>query len=225
MGFSMNADVLVANSTQALINELSNEPSNEHRRPYWVKHHHPQNGSLLGFWLYLMSDCLIFACLFACYAVLGKNYAGGPTGAQLFDLKLIAVSTAVLLVSSLTYGMALLATLKKDVSKTIVWLIATGILGLTFLGLEIYEFHHLISVGATPQRSGFLTAFYALVGTHGLHVLFGIIWLVVLLFQIKQHGLPTFMQRRILCLSMFWHFLDVVWIGVFTFVYLMGVLP
>lgn len=192
---------------------------------YFVRHHHPENGTLLGFWIYLMSDCLIFACLFACYAVLGRNYAGGPTGAELFDLPLVALNTALLLLSSITYGFAMLAMQAKKQQNTIIWLIITGLLGAGFIYFELYEFLHLIHEGAGPTRSGFLTSFFALVGTHGLHVSFGIIWLVVLLFQINKHGLTEANGRRLMCLSMFWHFLDVVWIGVFTFVYLMGVLP
>jgi cytochrome o ubiquinol oxidase subunit 3 len=192
---------------------------------YFTREHHPENGTTLGFWLYLMSDCLIFACLFATYAVLGRNYAGGPSGAELFDLKLVAINTAFLLVSSITYGFAMLAAQRKDLKKTTVWLAITGVLGACFLALEIYEFWHLIHEGAGPQRSGFLTSFFALVGTHGLHVFFGIVWLVTLLFQLNKHGLTTENFRRLSCLSMFWHFLDVIWIGVFTFVYLMGVLP
>ncbi|KAF1046893.1 MAG: Cytochrome bo(3) ubiquinol oxidase subunit 3 [Herbaspirillum frisingense] len=192
---------------------------------YFVRHHHPENGTLLGFWIYLMSDCLIFACLFACYAVLGRNYAGGPTGAELFDLPLVALNTALLLLSSITYGFAMLAMQAKKQQNTIFWLIITGLLGAGFIYFELYEFLHLIHEGAGPARSGFLTSFFALVGTHGLHVSFGIVWLIVLLFQINKHGLNEANGRRLMCLSMFWHFLDVVWIGVFTFVYLMGVLP
>ncbi|MFZ6759244.1 cytochrome o ubiquinol oxidase subunit III [Undibacterium sp. Ji50W] len=192
---------------------------------FYVKEHHPENGTLLGFWLYLMSDCLIFACLFATYAVLGRNYAGGPTGAELFDLPLVAINTSLLLLSSITYGFAMLEMQRKRVKATLVWLAVTGLLGACFISFELYEFVHLIHEGAGPQRSGFLTSFFALVGTHGLHVSFGIIWLVTLMFQIVRHGLTPENGRRLMCLSMFWHFLDVVWIGVFTFVYLMGVLP
>ena len=192
---------------------------------FHVTEHHPENGTLLGFWLYLMSDCLVFACLFAAYAVLGRNYAGGPTGAELFDLPLVAANTALLLLSSITYGFAMLESQKKKLRSTLVWLAITGLFGAGFLSLELYEFSHLIHEGAGPQRSGFLTAFFTLVGTHGLHVTFGIVWLVTLMFQIGRHGLSVENGRRLMCLSMFWHFLDVIWIGVFTFVYLMGVLP
>jgi cytochrome o ubiquinol oxidase subunit III len=194
-------------------------------RFYVTEEHHPENGTLLGFWLYLMSDCLIFACLFATYGVLGRSYAAGPSGADLFDLPLVAVNTSMLLLSSITYGFAMLEMQKKRVNATIGWLVVTGLFGLAFLSLELYEFAHLIHEGAGPQRSAFLSSFFTLVGTHGLHVTFGIVWLIVLVVQLKQRGLVPENRRRLMCLSMFWHFLDVVWIGVFTFVYLMGVLP
>ena len=186
------------------------------------EHAHGDGGTLFGFWLYLMSDCLLFAVLFATYGVLGRNYAAGPSGADLFDLKLVAINTSLLLLSSITYGFAMLEMAKARVSSTLGWLAVTGLFGAAFLAIEIYEFAHLIHEGATPQRSAFLSSFFALVGTHGLHVLFGTIWLVTLMIQVRQHGLIADNQRRLMCLSMFWHFLDVVWIGVFTFVYLMG---
>jgi cytochrome o ubiquinol oxidase subunit III len=187
--------------------------------------HHPQNGTLLGFWLYLMSDCLVFASLFAVYGVLGRSYAAGPSGADLFDLPLVALSTAMLLISSITYGFAMIAMQRRRIRAVQVWLAVTGLFGLAFLGLTLYEFQHLIHEGAGPQRSAFLSAFFALVGTHALHVLFGILWLATLMAQVGNYGLTVDNRRRLMCLSMFWHFLDVVWIAVFTFVYLMGVLP
>ena len=187
--------------------------------------YHPENGTLLGFWIYLLSDLMIFASLFVAYGVLGRSYAAGPSGADLFDLKLIAVNTAVLLLSSITYGFAMIAMQARRARGVIGWLALTGVLGTIFLAIEIYEFWHLISLGAGPTRSAFLSSFFALVGTHGIHVLFGVIWLVVLCIQVNKHGLTRANTRRIACLSLFWHFLDVVWIGVFTFVYLMGVLP
>ncbi|MEQ6436979.1 cytochrome o ubiquinol oxidase subunit III [Comamonas sp. w2-DMI] len=194
-------------------------------REYHLAHEpHPENGTSLGFWLYLMSDCLIFAALFATYGVLGRNYAAGPNGKELFDLSLVAVNTAFLLLSSITFGFAMLQKQQKNVKGTLTWLAITGLFGLAFLAVELYEFHHLIHEGAGPTRSAFLSSFFTLVGTHGLHVTFGLIWLVTLMIQISKHGLIEANVRRINCLSMFWHFLDVVWIGVFTFVYLMGVL-
>ncbi len=194
-------------------------------RFYLTEEHHPENGTLLGFWLYLMSDCLVFACLFAAYGVLGRNYAAGPSGADLFELPLVAFNTALLLLSSITYGFAMLEMQRNRQGATLGWLAFTGLLGAGFIGVELYEFAHLIHEGAGPQRSAFLSSFFTLVGTHGLHVTFGIVWLVTLMIQVTRHGLIAANRRRLMCLSMFWHFLDVVWIGVFTFVYLMGVLP
>jgi cytochrome o ubiquinol oxidase subunit 3 len=171
-----------------------------------------------------MSDCLIFAILFACIAVLGGSYAAGPAPKDLFELPLVALNTAMLLFSSITYGFAVLQMQQGKVKGTQLWLAVTGLFGLAFLGIELYEFHHLIEIGATPQRSAFLSSFFTLVGTHGLHVTFGTLWLIVLMVQLGKHGLIAANKRRMMCLSMFWHFLDVVWIGVFTIVYLMGVL-
>ena len=187
--------------------------------------HDSDGGTMLGFWLYLMSDCLIFAVLFATHAVVGRSYAAGPSPANLFDLKLILISTFMLLFSSITYGFAMLEMEKNRVRPTIIWLAVTFFFGACFLGLELYEFSHLIHEGATPQRSAFLSSFFTLVGTHGLHVTVGMVWMIVLGVQLWQRGLIAENKRRLLCLSMFWHFLDVVWIGVFSFVYLMGVLP
>jgi len=199
--------------------------SNDASSRYYVREHHPENGTLLGFWIYLMSDCLVFACLFAAYAVLGRNYAAGATGAEIFDLPLVAVNTSLLLISSITFGFAMLEMQKKNQRTTLIWLAITGLLGAGFISLELKEFIHLILEGNGPNRSGFLTSFFSLVGTHGLHVTFGIVWLVTLMTQLSKHGFTAANRRRMMCLSMFWHFLDVVWIGVFTFVYLMGVLP
>jgi cytochrome o ubiquinol oxidase subunit 3 len=187
--------------------------------------HHPENGTLLGFWLYLMSDCLVFACLFAAYGVLGRNYAAGPSGADLFKLPLVAVNTSLLLLSSITYGFAVIAMQRKRQGATLVWLALTGLLGAGFVGVELHEFANLVHEGNGPQRSAFLSSFFTLVGTHGLHVTFGIVWLLTLMAQVARHGLIAANRRRLMCLSMFWHFLDVIWIGVFTFVYLMGALP
>jgi cytochrome o ubiquinol oxidase subunit 3 len=190
---------------------------------YLTEDHHPEGSTMLGFWLYLMSDCLIFAVLFATHAVLGRNYAAGPSPADLFDLQLVAINTAMLLFSSITYGFAMLQMERNAKAETLFWLGVTGVFGLAFLALELYEFYHLLHIGAGPTRSAFLSSFFTLVGTHGLHVTFGIIWLVTLMFQVKMHGLIPENRRRLMCLSMFWHFLDVVWIGVFSVVYLMGV--
>ncbi|ATY33367.1 cytochrome o ubiquinol oxidase subunit III [Sphingomonas psychrotolerans] len=188
-------------------------------------HHHESGGStLLGFWIYLMSDALIFATLFATYGVLSSAYAGGPSPREIFELPLVAVNTALLLTSSITYGFAMIAMQEGKLRGTQLWLVITGLLGIGFVAIELYEFANLIHEGATPQASAFLSAFFTLVATHGLHVIFGIIWLGVMLVQLGQRGLHPENRRRLMCLSMFWHFLDVVWIGVFTFVYLLGVL-
>ena len=189
------------------------------------EHDHAAGGStLLGFWIYLMSDCLLFAVLFACYAVLGGNYAAGPAPKDLFELPLVAVNTSMLLLSSITYGFAVLSMQAGKLSATRGWLVVTGLFGLAFVGIELHEFQHLYHLGATPQRSAFLSAFYTLVGTHGLHVTLGLVWLVTLVVQLGRHGLIDANTRRVATLGMFWHFLDVVWIGVFSFVYLMGML-
>ncbi|ETR78761.1 cytochrome O ubiquinol oxidase [Afipia sp. P52-10] len=187
-------------------------------------HHAEGSSTMLGFWLYLMSDCLIFAVLFATYGVLGGNYAAGPSPKDLFDVKLVALNTTMLLLSSITYGFAMLTMVKGRTGATQGWLFVTALFGLAFVGIELYEFAHMIHEGATPQRSAFLSSFYALVGTHGLHVSFGLVWLFTLMVQVGRHGLIPANRRRLMCLSMFWHFLDVVWIGVFSFVYLLGML-
>lgn len=191
-----------------------------------AEHHHAASGgsTLLGFWIYLMSDALIFATLFATYGVLSGSYAGGPGPAELFELPLVALNTAFLLFSSITYGMAMIDMEAGNKRATQIWLAITGLLGAAFIGVELYEFTSLIHEGATPQTSAFLSAFFTLVATHGLHVTFGLIWLVVMLVQVAQRGLNADNRRRLVCLGMFWHLLDVVWIGVFTFVYLLGVL-
>lgn len=186
--------------------------------------HHGDGSTALGFWIYLMSDALIFATLFAAFGVLSTNYAGGPTPREIFELPLVALNTAFLLTSSITFGLAMLASERGRVRGTQAWLVVTALLGICFVSVELYEFSTLIAEGATPQRSAFLSAFFTLVGTHGLHVTFGLIWIVVMLVQLSQRGLQTENKRRLMCLGMFWHLLDVVWIGVFTFVYLLGVL-
>jgi cytochrome o ubiquinol oxidase subunit III len=189
------------------------------------EHPHPEGHSTaLGFWIYLMSDCLIFAILFAAYGVFSRNYAAGPAPKDLFDLSLVAVNTTMLLLSSITYGFAMLTMQQNRIGATQMWLAITGLFGLAFIGIELSEFAHMIHEGATPQRSAFLSSFFTLVGTHGLHVTFGLVWLVTLMTQVARFGLIEANRRRLMCLSMFWHFLDVVWIGVFTFVYLLGVL-
>jgi cytochrome o ubiquinol oxidase subunit 3 len=189
-----------------------------------AEHAEPGIATMLGFWIYLMSDCLIFAVLFATYGVLGHNYAAGPAPADLFELPLVALNTAMLLLSSITYGFAMLEMEAGRRTGTMIWLAITGLFGAAFITFELREFAHLIAEGAGPQRSAFLSAFFTLVGTHGLHVTVGLVWLVTLMVQLGQRGLTDDTRRRLMCLSLFWHFLDVIWIGVFSFVYLLGVL-
>ncbi len=178
----------------------------------------------LGFWLYLMSDLLLFATLFATFVVLGGNYAGGPTGKDLFHLPYTLGETLLLLCSSFIYGLVMLAVhggRKKWVS---IGLAVTFLLGLGFVTMEINEFHGLIAAGHGPDHSAFLSSFFTLVGTHGTHVTFGLIWMAVMMGQVAVKGLTSPVQSRLLRLGMFWHFLDVIWIGIFSIVYLMGVM-
>ncbi|MEM9301869.1 MAG: cytochrome o ubiquinol oxidase subunit III [Pseudomonadota bacterium] len=186
--------------------------------------HAHEGGTMLGFWLYLMSDCLIFGILFAVHAVVGQRYAAGPAPSDLFELDMILVSTFLLLFSSITFGFAVLKMHARDLRGMTVWMIVTGLFGLGFLVLEVREFMHLWHLGATPMASAFLSSFYFLVGTHGVHVAAGSLWLAVLIAQLHTTGLTPANERRVLCLSLFWHFLDLIWIGVFSFVYLAGVL-
>ena len=191
---------------------------------YVTEEEHPESGSLLGFWLYLMSDAFIFAVLFVSNAVLGRSYAAGPSGKDVFDLTGLAINTAMLLFSSVTYGFAMLEMEKERKAATLAWLAVAGLFAMAFVGLEINEFTGMVTAGAGPDRSAFLSSFFALVGTHGLHVTFGIIWLATLMVQVAKHGLTKDNRRRLSCLSLFWHFLDLVWVGVFSFVYLVGIL-
>ena len=177
-----------------------------------------------GFWLYIMSDLVLFGALFASYVVLRHNYAGGPTGRDLFHLPYAFAETMLLLVSSATYGLAMLDMYNKRRDRVLLWLAITFLLGLGFLAMEIHEFHGLVLEGNGPGRSGFLSAFFTLVGTHGSHVTCGLIWMAVMIAQIFSKGLSVPVQSKLLRLSIFWHFLDIVWVGVFTIVYLTGVM-
>ena len=192
---------------------------------YREEYEHPDTvaNHAFGFWIYLMTDLVLFAAIFATYAVLAHSYAGGPSGKDLFDLHYTFGETMLLLFSSATYGMAVLAMYKDRKNRVLVWLAVTFLLGLGFISMEINEFYHMIQDGNGPQRSGFLSAFFTLVGTHGTHLSVGLIWMAVMVVQVMIKGLTTPVQSRLMRLSMFWHFLDIVWIGVFTIVYLMGV--
>jgi len=173
-----------------------------------------------GFWLFLLSDIIIFGVFFAAYAVLSGETAGGPTGPQLFDHGRVLIETACLLASSFTCGMMAIAADRRARAGTYFWAIVTMALGATFLSLELAEFAHMAAIGAVPQRSAFLSSFFTLVGTHGLHVTTGLLWLAVMLAQIATLGFSPAVQRRLLCFSLFWHALDIVWVGVFSIVYL-----
>jgi cytochrome o ubiquinol oxidase subunit 3 len=185
---------------------------------------HSAGNKLFGFWIYLMSDLIIFAILFATFAVIRDNVAGGPGAKQLFDLPYVFLETMFLLVSSVTYGLAIVAMNAGKRNLVLGALLVTFLLGLGFISMELNEFGHLIAEGFGPDRSGFLSGFFTLVGTHGLHVTCGLIWMAVLLFQVLTKGLTPGVQGRLSRLSLFWHFLDIVWVGVFTFVYLLGLM-
>jgi len=177
-----------------------------------------------GFWIYLMSDAIIFALLFATYVVMTRGTDGGPTGRDVFDLTRTFAETALLLTSSFTFGMASVAILGRNRSGVILWLVVTAILGLCFIALELSEFAGMIAEGAGPDRSGFLSAFFVLVGTHGLHVSGGLVWIAVMIVQLMTKGFTPPVLSRLYRLGLFWHFLDIVWIGIFSVVYLPGVL-
>jgi cytochrome o ubiquinol oxidase subunit 3 len=173
-----------------------------------------------GFWLFLLSDIILFAALFAAYAVLSSATAGGPTGAELFDKRHVFMETLCLLASSVTCGFGSLAVARADARAMYLSMIATFVLGAAFLWMEVTEFAGMVSMGAGPSHSAFLSAFFALVGTHGLHVTLGLAWLVVMLLQAATLGFQPMVARRFFCFGLFWHALDIVWIGVFSIVYL-----
>jgi cytochrome o ubiquinol oxidase subunit 3 len=178
-----------------------------------------------GFWIFLLSDIVMFSALFAAYAVLVRATAGGPSGAALFNQGSAAVETACLLASSYTCGLMSLAVNARRRGATYLFALVTFVLGAAFLGLEIREFADMIARGAAPQRSAFLSAFFTLVGSHGLHVTAGLIWLAVMMAQLAIKGVRATVERRLLCFALFWHALDIIWVWLFTVVYLMGVRP
>lgn len=178
---------------------------------------------MLGFWIYLMTDCVLFATLFATFAVLRNATAGGPSGSELFSLPFVLLETIILLVSSFTVGLGLLAARAGKKRRSLAYLFITMLLGILFLSLELGEFAKLLQEGHGWQRSAFLSAFFTLVGTHGLHITAGLIWMVTLIVQIFRNGISSINLHRLTMVAMFWHFLDVVWIFIFTIVYLFGV--
>lgn len=176
-----------------------------------------------GFWAYLMTDCILFASLFAAYAVLRGQTAGGVSGADIFDMPFVLAETLILLTSSFTCGLAMLAAYRRSRGGVFAWFGVTFVLGVAFLGMELSEFAHLVQEGHSWRASAFLSSFFTLVGTHGLHISAGLIWMIVLLAQVWKRGFTHATTRRLTMLSMFWHFLDIVWIFIFSIVYLMGV--
>jgi cytochrome o ubiquinol oxidase subunit 3 len=192
-------------------------------------HRGPQSKSIVvpyGFWLFVLSDIILFSALFASYAALAHATDGGPTTNELFSRKLVAVETAALLLSTFTCGLAIIAARRANMLWTQVWLLVTGGFGLIFLAIELTEFATMIHEGAGPQRSAFLSAFFTLVGCHGAHVTAGLMWIGTMMAQIWTKGFgPPHVMRRLLCLSIFWHALDIIWVAIFTIVYLIGTLP
>lgn len=191
-------------------------------------HRGPESKSIVvpyGFWLFVLSDMVLFSALFATYATLANATDGGPTSNELFDRNLVAIETIALLLSSFVCGLAMIAAKRKNMLWTQIWLLVTGILGVIFVGIELYEFAKMIDEGAPPQRSAFLSAFFTLVGCHGLHVTAGLLWLGTMMAQIWAKGFREDIMRRLLCFSVFWHALDIIWVAIFTIVYLIGTLP
>jgi cytochrome o ubiquinol oxidase subunit 3 len=180
------------------------------------------NKTIFGFWVYLMTDCVLFASLFATFAVLRNNTYGGQPGKELFSPQFVLTETLILLVSSFTCGLALLAAHHRNKRAVLAWFSVTFLLGVAFLTMELTEFHHLVQEGNSWRRSGFLSSFFTLVGTHGAHILTGLIWMAVMMAQVARRGLGSSVVRRLTLLSLFWHFLDLVWIFIFTIVYMLG---
>lgn len=187
--------------------------------------HDNNDKTIFGFWVYLMTDCILFASLFAVFAVMRPNTFGGPSGQELFNLPFVFTETILLLASSFTCGMAMVALRNRNRREVFGWLLYTMMLGLAFLGMEVSEFHKLAQEGNSWTRSGFLSAFFVLVGTHGLHISVGLLWLTVLLIRFYKKGFTAVTNRRFMLFSLFWHFLDLIWIFIFTIVYLMGAIP
>lgn len=179
--------------------------------------------TVFGFWLYLMTDCVLFASLFATFVVLRNNTFGGPSGATLFSLNFALSETLILLTSSFICGLGILAARRGQKNQVLILFGLTFLLGLAFLGLEIHEFSRLYSDGYSWRRSGFLSAFFTLVGTHGLHISVGLLWMATVMYRVWQGGLNRFSVRQLTMLSLFWHFLDIIWIFIFTIVYMLGV--
>ena len=189
-----------------------------------TNHLNEDSKTLFGFWVYLMTDCILFAALFATYAVLHDSTYGGPSASEVFSLPFVLIETLLLLTSSFTCGMAMLGAQSNSKKKVITWFAITFVLGASFLAMELTEFTRLVHEGNSWQRSAFLSSFFTLVGTHGLHITTGLLWMIILLAPVYRHGLTPTSIKRLACLRLFWHFLDVIWIFIFTIVYLIGAL-
>ncbi|AGF75269.1 cytochrome (ubi)quinol oxidase subunit III [Bartonella vinsonii] len=209
------------------------------------EHHHDSSSIMtFGFWVYILSDLILFSTLFSSFAVFSASYGGGKAGNEFIDLKFVLVETAILLLSSITYGFAMVQAHKSNLSGVRLWMAVTFVLGCCFIGMEVYEFHELLGevfyydpnayAGIDPATglqlfgrevlSAYWSAFFTLVGTHGLHVSVGLLWMIVMFFHLRRNGLDQDNKTRLTCLSIFWHLLDIVWVGVFTMVYLLGAL-
>ncbi|MGB4800734.1 MAG: cytochrome o ubiquinol oxidase subunit III [Candidatus Saccharimonadales bacterium] len=202
-------------------------------RPEPIRHarEHPLAGTgtsqskvQLGFWIYLMTDCILFATLFATFMVLRGQTAGGVSGTEIFDLPYVFIETILLLLSSFASGLALLSAHARNKAATLSWLAVVGLFGAAFLGMELYEFHGLVAEGHNWKQSAFLSSYFGLVGTHGLHIFTGLVWLGASALYLKSRGFSRRFMTRLQLFTMFWHFLDLVWVGIFTIVYLLGVM-
>ncbi|AGF74017.1 cytochrome o ubiquinol oxidase subunit III [Bartonella australis AUST/NH1] len=209
------------------------------------EHNHDNSSVMIfGFWIYILSDLILFSTLFSSFAVFSASYGAGKAGNEFINLNFVLVETAILLLSSITYGFAMVQAYKDNLAGVRLWMALTFVLGFCFVGMEIYEFRELLSevyyhdfgayAGIDPETgvqlfgrevlSAYWSAFFALVGTHGLHVSVGLLWMIVMFFHLRRSGLDQYNKTRLACLSIFWHLLDIVWVGVFTMVYLLGAL-
>jgi cytochrome o ubiquinol oxidase subunit III len=187
-----------------------------------LEKHEADSKSIFGFWVYLMTDCVLFATLFGTFAVLRGSTFGGPAGSDLFSMPFVLVETLALLTSSFTCGLGLLAARRRDKQQVLLFFGITFLLGIFFLTMELTEFHHLAQEGNSWRHSGFLSSFFTLVATHGLHITAGLLWMTIMGIEVLTRGLNRVVTRQLTMLSLFWHFLDIIWIFIFTIVYLMG---
>ncbi len=205
-------------------NHIVATPSHDQGHAHDEGHHDLEGLRMMGFWIFLITDCILFGTLFATYVVLNGSTAGGPTPSELFEMPGVIAETFILLTSSFTSGLAVLSMNRGDRKGLIAWLAVTALLGASFISLEITEFAKLVHEGAAISTSAYWSAFFTLVGTHGLHVSIGLVWMIAIMIQLGRHGINSVTKRKVNIISLYWHFLDVVWIFVFTIVYMMGVM-